>query len=101
MSVTAVGAVVVMLAASIGLGPMEPLTPTLGPHTLSWPLPGAVIRGYEPPTSPYGPGHRGIDIAAPVGTPVLAAAAGTVSFAGRVAGSLYVTIDHGAGLFTT
>ncbi len=66
-----------------------------------WPAVGPVLRAFESPSSPYGPGHRGIDIAVPVGTPVLAPAAGVVSFAGPVGGELFVTIDHGGGLETT
>ncbi|WP_375433235.1 peptidoglycan DD-metalloendopeptidase family protein [uncultured Friedmanniella sp.] len=63
-----------------------------------WPLPGSpqVLRGFEPPRTRYGPGHRGVDLAAARGTPVLAAAAGTVSFAGLVAGRGVVVVDHGA-----
>jgi murein DD-endopeptidase MepM/ murein hydrolase activator NlpD len=67
----------------------------------TWPVVGPVIRGFDPPDSPYGSGHRGIDIAAAVGTPVLAAEAGVVTFAGPVGGRLFVTIDHGAGLRST
>jgi len=67
----------------------------------TWPVVGPVIRGFDPPDSPYGSGHRGIDIAAPVGTPVRAAAAGLVTFAGPVGGRLFVTVDHGAGLEST
>jgi murein DD-endopeptidase MepM/ murein hydrolase activator NlpD len=66
-----------------------------------WPVVGPVIRGYDPPASPYGSGHRGIDIAAPIGTPVLAAEAGTVTFAGKVGGHLSVTVNHGGGLAST
>lgn len=64
----------------------------------SWPVVGPVIRGFDPPDTPYGSGHRGIDIAVSVGTPVRAAAAGVVTFAGPVGGRLFLTIDHGAGL---
>ena len=67
----------------------------------TWPVVGPVIRGFDPPDAPFGSGHRGIDIAAPVGTPVRAAAAGTVAFAGPVGGRLFVTVDHGAGLEST
>lgn len=66
-----------------------------------WPVVGPIIRGFDPPSDPYGAGHRGIDIAAAVGTPVLAPAAGTVTFAGKVGGQLYVTLDHGGGLLST
>ena len=69
--------------------------------TLAWPLRGPIVRGYEQPSNPYASGHRGIDIGAPVGTPVKAAAPGVVHFAGKVAGSLFVSIDHDAGLQTT
>jgi murein DD-endopeptidase MepM/ murein hydrolase activator NlpD len=69
--------------------------------TWAWPVVGPVIRGFDPPDSPYGSGHRGIDIAAPVGTPVHAADAGKVTFAGPVGGRLFVTVDHGGGLVST
>jgi len=67
----------------------------------TWPVVGPVTRGFDPPENPFGSGHRGIDIAAPVGTPVRAAAAGTVTFAGPVGGRLFVTVDHGGGLEST
>lgn len=67
----------------------------------SWPVRGPVIRPFDPPATAYGSGHRGIDIAAPVGTTVRAAADGVVSFAGAVAGELFVSVDHPDGVRTT
>ena len=58
------------------------------------------VRFVEPPHR-WAPGHRGIDYAVPSGTAVRAAAGGTVTFAGDVAGRLAVTIDHGLGYETT
>jgi murein DD-endopeptidase MepM/ murein hydrolase activator NlpD len=74
-------------------------TPAYG--TYAWPVRGEVIRPFEPPEDPYGAGHRGIDIAAPLGTAVRAAQEGTVAFAGPVAGALFVSIDHPDGVRTT
>lgn len=67
----------------------------------AWPVAGPVIRGFDPPEDPYGAGHRGIDIGAAVGTPILAPEVGVVSFAGKVGGELFVTLDHGGGLRST
>lgn len=66
-----------------------------------WPVPGIVVRGFDPPAQPYGPGHRGVDLLAPGGMTVRAALPGTVQFAGRVAGRGWVTLDHGGDLVTT
>ncbi|MFE9775695.1 murein hydrolase activator EnvC family protein [Streptomyces sp. NPDC005931] len=52
-----------------------------------------VLRGWEPPATVYGRGHRGVDLAAAPGTPVRAVAAGRVSFAGRVAGRGVVSVE--------
>jgi murein DD-endopeptidase MepM/ murein hydrolase activator NlpD len=67
----------------------------------SWPVAGPVIEPFDPPTSPYGTGHRGIDIATRTGTAVRAPAPGVVAFAGPVGGSLFVTLDHGGGVQST
>ncbi len=52
-----------------------------------------VPRGWEPPATVYGPGHRGVDLAAAPGAPVRAVADGRVSFAGRVAGKGVVSVE--------
>ncbi|MFF9281104.1 M23 family metallopeptidase [Streptomyces griseosporeus] len=62
----------------------------------------AVVRGWDPPLTPYGRGHRGVDLAAAPGSPVRAVAAGRVTFAGRVGGKGVVSIElSGTGLRTT
>lgn len=71
------------VAAPPGRRPVPPLL---------MPVAGAVVRGFEAPAGPYGPGHRGIDLAAPVGEVVRAPAAGRVTFAGDVAGTTWVTV---------
>lgn len=63
------------------------------------PVPGRVVAVFDAPTR-YGPGHRGVDLATPAGTPVRASAPGTVTFAGRVVDTAWVTVDHG-GVRTT
>lgn len=64
--------------------------------TLLWPVPGAVITQY------YWSGHLAVDLAVSAGSPVLAAASGTVIWAGwrTNGGGLVVEIDHGNGLHT-
>ena len=62
-----------------------------------WPLVPQpdVVRGFDPPDSPYGAGHRGVDLAGGPGQPVRAALPGTVSYAGPLAGRGVVVVDHG------
>ena len=62
------------------------------------PVDAPVIDPFRAPTSPYGPGNRGIDYVTVPGTVVRAVAAGTVAFAGLVAGVRHVTVTHADGL---
>jgi murein DD-endopeptidase MepM/ murein hydrolase activator NlpD len=62
--------------------------------TWVWPVTGRVIRPFDPPATAYGPGHRGIDLAARPDAPVRAAAAGVVVFAGTIAHARWVVVLH-------
>jgi hypothetical protein len=88
-------AVAVLLAVAV------PATPAHAAPPWAWPVVGPVVRAFDPPDSPYGAGHRGIDIGVPVGTTVVAPDGGVVSFAGPVGGRLFMTVDHGGGLTST
>lgn len=79
------------------------VAPAAGACDGAWtrPVDGAVVDPFRAPANPYGPGNRGIDLAAPPGTPVRAAGAGIVSFAGQVGGALHVVVEHQGGLRTT
>lgn len=63
-----------------------------------WPLPPVpeVVRHFDPPDSPYGSGHRGVDLAGLVGQSVRTALPGTVVFVGPIAGRGVVVVGHGA-----
>lgn len=65
---------------------------------LAWPVSGTITSRFGPR---WGRMHEGLDVAANTGTPVIAAASGTVLSAGREGnyGNL-VLINHGGGLVT-
>lgn len=80
----------------------EELPPIQSPEPLPqyiWPVQGTVSSGYGPR---WGRMHRGIDIAAPTGTPVVAAASGVVSYSGWHNGGYgnLVDIKHPDGSLT-
>jgi murein DD-endopeptidase MepM/ murein hydrolase activator NlpD len=62
-----------------------------------WPLQPTpeVVTGFDPPDVPWGPGHRGVDLLGDPGQAVHAALAGTVTFAGTLAGRGVVVVLHG------
>jgi murein DD-endopeptidase MepM/ murein hydrolase activator NlpD len=69
-----------------------------GAHGLIWPVNGPIVSGFG---MRWGAMHEGDDIAVPTGTPIRAAASGTVAIAGWVGGyGNYTCIDHGGGLST-
>jgi murein DD-endopeptidase MepM/ murein hydrolase activator NlpD len=103
--VLAVGTFLPTAAPASVARPAEP-PPPAGPDpprvpALWMPVAGTVVRGFDARAGPYGPGHRGIDIAATVGEPVRAPAAGTVRFAGPVAGTTWVTLQVAPGVLVT
>jgi len=65
---------------------------------LIWPVSGPVVSGFG---YRWGRMHEGIDIAVGSGTPIAAAAAGVVIYAGWMSGyGNLIIIDHGGGLAT-
>jgi hypothetical protein len=65
------------------------------------PVDAPISDPFRAPTSPYGPGNRGLEYDTAPGTVVRAAADGRVTFAGLVAGTRHVTVLHPDGLRTT
>ena len=88
-----------LLAALAASGPRLAGIPS------NWPVEGWISSGFGERTSPFTGKkefHKGLDIVAPVGTPVVAPGPGTVIFAGEAdGGGATVTIDHNGGLTTT
>jgi len=71
---------------------------------LQWPLrPGVpvVCRLFDAPSPDWQPGHRGVDLIGVPGEPVYSAGAGTVVFAGLLAGRPVVSVAHPGGLRTS
>ena len=75
----------------------------LAAHGFGWPLRGTPVveRPFTPPTTAYGAGHRGVDLQADVGDPVVAGGPGQVTYVGLLAGRGVVTVTHASGLRTT
>ncbi|MEO5842329.1 MAG: M23 family metallopeptidase [Acidimicrobiales bacterium] len=65
------------------------------------PVDAPISDPYRPPTTPYGPGNRGIEYSTTPGTAVRASSSGVVAFAGVIAFERYVSIDHEGGIRTT
>lgn len=85
-------------SAQASAAPFSTGTGTPSSSGFIWPVQGTL-------TSPFGPRwgriHEGLDLAAPTGTPIVAAAAGRVIVSGWSGGYGYlVVIDHGNGMAT-
>lgn len=65
-----------------------------------WPTPGRpqLVRAFDPPAQRWLAGHRGVDLRADPGQPVLSPADGTVTFSGTVVDRQVVTVQDAAGL---
>ncbi|HUG49582.1 MAG TPA: M23 family metallopeptidase, partial [Terrimesophilobacter sp.] len=68
-----------------------------------WPVdpPWRVLKPFVAPATPYGPGHRGIDIASFAGAAVYAPTDGTVYFVGVVVDRPVLSIRHPGGLVSS
>jgi murein DD-endopeptidase MepM/ murein hydrolase activator NlpD len=92
--------VAIFVAGCLGLLaiPASAVAVPLLPTTAGWPLRGVPVvqRGFAAPALTWSSGHRGADLVAKPGEPILAAASGKVAFAGSIAGKPVVSIDHGA-----
>jgi murein DD-endopeptidase MepM/ murein hydrolase activator NlpD len=88
------------LGAGTGALPAGPIR--AGGHGLIWPVNGPITSGYGGRNIGNGyEFHPGVDIGVPTGTPIRAAAAGTVTIAAPTGGyGNYTCIDHGGGLST-
>ncbi len=97
-----------LLALIIGLflgGANAPARADTGPAPSRegvWPLSPRpdVVAGFDPPSTTWGAGHRGVDLLGHAGQPVHSSLGGTVTFAAPLAGRGVVVVDHG-GLRTT
>ncbi|MEX0592392.1 MAG: M23 family metallopeptidase [Nitriliruptoraceae bacterium] len=94
---------VVLTPYGAGEGRRAQASPTVSSvaSIVQLPVVGAIVRRFEAPFTDYGPGHRGVKIAAAAGTQVRAAGDGVVHHAGPVAGIGWVTIDHGKGVLSS
>lgn len=80
----------------------NPLPREGGPGTFSWPVSGTITSPFGWRSNPFGGApdfHPGLDIAAPSGTTVTAAASGTVILAQWYGGyGNFIMIDHGGSV---
>jgi murein DD-endopeptidase MepM/ murein hydrolase activator NlpD len=67
-----------------------------------WPVADPAVSGpYAAPPTRYAAGHRGIDLTATAGAPLIAPDGATVRFAGMVVDRPVLTLDHGGGVLSS
>lgn len=91
-------ATVALLVAALTVPPAHAIDGTDGTDPLGvWPLQPRpeVVATFDPPDSPYGSGHRGVDLLGRPGQTVHAALPGIITYAAPLAGRGVVVVDHG------
>jgi murein DD-endopeptidase MepM/ murein hydrolase activator NlpD len=91
-----------LVSPTLLVGPSSAQTTPAPSRQGVWPLVPRpqVVRGFDPPATRWGAGHRGVDLLGHAGQQVHTSLAGTVTFAAALAGRGVVVVDHG-GLRTT
>lgn len=95
-----------LVVAALGVSPVPPASAVPAPAQPAdtradpagtWPLEPLpeVVSAFDPPDSPWGAGHRGVDLLGGLGQQVRAAMNGRISFAAPLAGRGVVVVDHG------
>lgn len=99
VALSALSALSVLAAPAGALPPEQAGPPEHGTATPvgTWPLrpEPEVVRAFDPPLEPWGPGHRGVDLLGSPGQAVRAGLDGTVTYAGNLAGRGVVVVSHG------
>lgn len=87
-----------LLSTTLWLSPSVLTDPQAPRGEGEWPLrPEPVVeRAFDPPGSPWGAGHRGVDLLGAPAQVVHSALGGQVTFAGKLAGRGVVVVSHGA-----
>lgn len=89
---TAVVAVLITIVGAVAAGPGVVVAACWHP-----PVTAPVTDPFRPPSCRWCPGNRGLEYDTNPGQAVTAVESGRVSFAGSVAGTVYVVIDHRDG----
>ncbi|MDP3968065.1 MAG: M23 family metallopeptidase [Nocardioides sp.] len=87
-----------LVALVAGFPAVVATSPAASAGSASWPLAPRpeVLSRFDPPSSTWAAGHRGVDLLGTPGQPVRAALGGTVAYAGLLAGKGVVVVRHGS-----